>query len=107
MVLVLRLYFIVLLNMAVKLKADIKTELDAVAAALTLAIADTVTGVAIPFKDPRNPLRDIGKFLDIDDAGVVTINDAKFNAIWNPAGTIYEAPTQGIGSGSYNTKILS
>ena len=93
--------------MAVKLKADLKIELDAIAAALTLLYADTVAGVAVPFKDPRNPLRDVNKFMNISAAGVVTVDVAKFDALFDPAGAIYTAPTQAIGSGSIKTKILS
>jgi hypothetical protein len=91
--------------MAVKLKADIKTALDAAAADMTLALADTVAGIAVPFKDPRSPLRDPGKLFDVSDAGVVTVNVAKFDAMFDAAGTL-TAPTQGVGSGTLKTKII-
>jgi hypothetical protein len=73
--------------MALKTKANIKTQLDAVASALTLAWADTVAGVAAPVKDPHHPLRDVTRLLDVSPTGVVTVNTAAWDALWNAAGT--------------------
>lgn len=91
--------------MAVKTKANIKTQLDAVAAAMTLAMADTVTGIATPFKNPKDGVRNIQKLLDIDSAGVVTINTAKWDAMWS--GATYNSTTQAIPNGSLSKLILS
>ena len=92
--------------MATKTKAAIKTQLDAIAAALTLAIADTVTGVATPFKNPKDPVRNIQKLLVVGPTGTVVIDPLKWDALWDVAGTTYLGRTQGIGNGNITTKIL-
>lgn len=82
--------------MALKTKADIKTQLDAAATALTSAMADTVSGMAAPCKDPRHPLRQWNKLFDISASGVVTVNTGAWDRLWNAGGTaLVNAHTRG------------
>ena len=92
--------------MALKLKADILTELEAVATALTSAYADTVDGIAEEMKDPRTPLRDVNKFLNIAPDGTVTVDAVKFNAVWSNDGLVYNQNPQPIGSGTIRKDVL-
>jgi len=92
--------------MATKTKAAIRTQLDAVAAAMTLAMADTVTGIATPFKSPADPVRNIHKLLVISGTGVVSVDPIAWDALWNAAGTSYLGRTQNIPNGNITNKVL-
>ena len=64
--------------------ADFKTQVAAMAAALTIAWSDTVkTEVAASLKNPIHPLRQIMQFFIVNNAtGVVTANDAYVDAAY-------------------------
>lgn len=82
--------------MAVKTKAAILTQLQAVVAALNLAYADTVSGMAAPLKDARHPLRRIDKLLEMQHSGTIVVNTDYFDKIFNVAGTeVINAPNSG------------
>lgn len=92
--------------MALKSKATIKTQLDAIAAALTLVCADTVSGVAVQAKHPMNPIRRVTDLFDIDATGTVTVNASAWDSLWNAGGTELVKNTAKP-SGSFNKKILA
>jgi hypothetical protein len=84
--------------MALKTKANIKTALDNAAADLTLAFADTVSGIAAELKDNNSALRKIHKLFDISESGVVTVNADKYNALFGAADAYRGKVLQGSGT---------
>ena len=70
--------------MALETEANFKTQVAAIAAALTIAWSDTVkTEIAAEIKNPHHPLRKLLKFLIFDSAtGVVTADDAYVTAAY-------------------------
>ena len=70
--------------MAKPTEANAKTQAAAIAVAINAALSDTIlTGNFPDWKDPNHPMRDILKWVKMDDQGTYTADDAYLAAAYN------------------------